>query len=60
MAAIFMGVVRARVTGIILVTNKMTDSFTLLLPMLVACFAAMLVPTLGGKPPMDDSLRRRT
>src|SRR5262249_52534760 len=44
MAAFFTAVVRAPVTGIILVT-EMTGSFTLLLPMLGACFTAMLLPT---------------
>jgi hypothetical protein len=45
MAAFFSAVVRAPLTGIILVT-EMTASFTLLLPMLAACCAAMAVPTL--------------
>jgi CIC family chloride channel protein len=57
MAAFFTAVVRAPVTGIILVT-EMTGSFTLLLPMLLACFAAMTVPTLLGDPPIYDSLTR--
>ena len=57
MAAFFTAVVRAPVTGIILVT-EMTGCFTLLLPMLLACFAAMTVPTLLGDPPIYDSLRR--
>ncbi len=59
MAAFFTAVVRAPLTGIILVT-EMTASFTLLLPMLVACFAAMLVPNLLGNAPIYDSLRERT
>jgi len=59
MAAFFTAVVRAPVTGIILVT-EMTASFTLLLPMLSACFAAMLVPNLLRNPPIYDSLRERT
>jgi chloride channel protein, CIC family len=45
------------VTGIILVT-EMTGCFTLLLPMLLDCFAAMTVPTLLGDLPIYDSLRR--
>ena len=49
--------VRAPVTGIILAT-EMTGSFTLLLPMLLACFAAMMVPNLLGNPPIYDSLTR--
>jgi chloride channel protein, CIC family len=57
MAAFFTAVVRAPVTGIILVT-EMTGSLTLLLPMLLACFAAMTVPALLGDPPIYDSLTR--
>jgi CIC family chloride channel protein len=56
MAAFFAAVVRAPVTGIILVT-EMTGNFTLLLPMLAACFAAMALPTLLGNEPIYDSLR---
>jgi chloride channel protein, CIC family len=59
MAAFFTGVVRAPVTGIVLVT-EMTASVTMLLPMLSACCVAMLVPTLLGDPPIYDSLRKRT
>jgi CIC family chloride channel protein len=59
MAAFFTGVVRSPLTGIILVI-EMTGSFTLLLPMLGASFAAMLAPTLLGNPPIYDSLRERT
>jgi CIC family chloride channel protein len=58
MAAFFTGVVRAPVTGIVLVI-EMTASFPMLLPMLAACFASMLVPTLLGDPPIYDSLRSR-
>jgi CIC family chloride channel protein len=58
MAAFFTGVVRAPVTGIVLVI-EMTASFPMLLPMLAACFTAMLVPTLLGDPPIYDSLRQR-
>jgi chloride channel protein, CIC family len=58
MAAFFTAVVRAPVTGIILVI-EMTASFTLLLPMLSACFAAMLIPNLLGNAPIYDSLRER-
>jgi CIC family chloride channel protein len=58
MAAFFTGVVRAPVTGIVLVI-EMTASFSMLLPMLAACFTAMLVPTLLGDPPIYDSLRNR-
>jgi len=57
MAAFFTAVVRSPVTGIILVT-EMTGSFTLLLPMLLACFAAMIVPTLLLNAPIYDALAR--
>jgi CIC family chloride channel protein len=59
MAALFTAVVRAPLTGIILAI-ELTGSFTLLLPMLAACFAAMLVPTLLHDPPIYDSLRDLT
>jgi chloride channel protein, CIC family len=59
MAAFFTAVVRAPVTGIVLVT-EMTASFTLLLPMLAACFVAMVVPTLLRNPPIYDVLRQRS
>jgi CIC family chloride channel protein len=58
MAAFFTGVVQAPVTGIILVI-EMTAGFTMLLPMIAACFAAMLVPNLLGSAPVYDSLRAR-
>jgi chloride channel protein, CIC family len=58
MTAFFCGVVRAPLTGIVLVT-EMTANVTMLLPMLGACFAAMLVPTLLQNPPIYDSLRER-
>ncbi len=51
-------IVRAPITGIILAT-EMTGSFTLLLPMLTSCFAAMIVPTVLHCPPIYDSLRDR-
>jgi CIC family chloride channel protein len=59
MAAFFTGVVRAPLTGIVLVT-EMTANATMLLLMLVACFAAMLVPTLLRDTPIYDSLREHT
>jgi chloride channel protein, CIC family len=59
MAALFTGVVRAPLTGIVLVT-EMTANVTLLLPMLAACCVAMLVPTLMRDPPIYDSLRELT
>ena len=59
MAAFFTAVVRAPVTGIVLIA-EMTKNDTLLLPMLAACFAAMAVPTLLGNPAIYDSLKERT
>jgi CIC family chloride channel protein len=56
MAALFTGVVRAPLTGMVLAT-EMTASFTMLLPMLGACFMAMLVPTMMRDPPIYDALR---
>ncbi len=59
MAAFFAGVVRAPLTGIVLVT-EMTGNVTMLLPMMGGCFAAMLVTTVLRNPPIYDSLRERT
>jgi chloride channel protein, CIC family len=59
MAALFTGVVRAPLTGIVLIT-EMTAAFTLLLPMLGACFAAMLVPALLRNLPIYEALRDGT
>jgi CIC family chloride channel protein len=59
MAAFFTGVVRAPLTGIVLAT-EMTSNVTLLLPMLGACFAAMLAPSLLRCAPIYDSLRELT
>jgi len=58
-AAFFAAVVRAPLTGIILVI-ELTGSYTQLLPMLAACFAAMLVPTLFNNPPIYDSLKMKS
>jgi chloride channel protein, CIC family len=59
MAAFFTGVVRAPVTGIVLVA-EMTGNLTMLLPMLGACFAAMLLTMLLRNAPIYDSLREHT
>jgi CIC family chloride channel protein len=58
MAAFFTAVVRAPVTGIVLVT-EMTGSGKLLLPILSACFGAMAVAELLRSSPIYDSLRER-
>jgi CIC family chloride channel protein len=59
MAAFFTGVVQAPVTGIVLVV-EMTAAFTTFLPMLGACFAALLVANLLHSAPIYKSLRERT
>ena len=56
MTALFSGASRAPLTGIILVT-EMTENTSLLLPMLCACFTAMLTPTILGNPSIYESLR---
>jgi CIC family chloride channel protein len=58
MAAFFTAVVRAPLTGICLAA-EMTGSASLLLPMLAACFGAMLVTELLGVPPIYELLRER-
>lgn len=58
MTAFFTAVVRAPLTGIALAT-EMTASANLLLPMLAACFGAMVVTNLIGIPPIYDLLRER-
>jgi CIC family chloride channel protein len=59
MAALFTGIVRAPLTGIVLIT-EMTAAVSLLLPMLAACFAAMLIPTLLRDVPIYEALREGT
>ncbi|MBV8588854.1 MAG: H(+)/Cl(-) exchange transporter ClcA [Acetobacteraceae bacterium] len=58
MAAFFTGVVQAPITGIVLVI-EMTAAFTTLLPMMAACFAAMIAVNLLHTAPIYDSLRER-
>jgi chloride channel protein, CIC family len=58
MAAFFTGVVQSPITGIVLVT-EMTAAFTTLLPMLAACFAAMVAVNLLRTAPIYDALRER-
>ncbi|MDM0030148.1 ClC family H(+)/Cl(-) exchange transporter [Variovorax saccharolyticus] len=58
LAAFFTAVVRAPLTGICLAV-EMTGSVSLLLPMLAACFGAMVVMNLLGVPPIYDLLRER-
>jgi CIC family chloride channel protein len=58
MAALFTAIVRAPLTAIVLVC-EMTASATMWLPLTVACFSAMLVPTLFGDRSILDSLKER-
>lgn len=58
MTALFTAAVRAPLTGMVLVT-EMTGNAVLLLPMLAACFTAMLAPTLLSEAPIYESLRER-
>ncbi|MFG2977008.1 ClC family H(+)/Cl(-) exchange transporter [Streptomyces sp. NPDC048331] len=58
MAAVFTGVVRAPLTGAVLVL-EMTGAGALLLPLLIACFAATVTADRLGSAPIYDTLRRR-
>jgi CIC family chloride channel protein len=58
MGALFVGVVRAPVTGIALIV-EMTGATALFIPLLTACAAAVAVPTALGDPPIYDALRLR-
>ncbi|MEV7526367.1 chloride channel protein [Streptomyces sp. NPDC091371] len=58
MAALFAGVVRAPVTGVVLVV-EMTGATALLVPLMIACFAATLTADRLESEPVYDSLRRR-
>ncbi|MFG2989698.1 ClC family H(+)/Cl(-) exchange transporter [Streptomyces sp. NPDC048257] len=58
MAAVFTGVVRAPLTGVVLVL-EMTGAGVLLMPLLVACFAATVTADRLGSEPIYDTLRRR-
>ncbi|MGH7244782.1 MAG: ClC family H(+)/Cl(-) exchange transporter [Phycisphaerales bacterium] len=58
MVGLFAAVVRAPLTGIVLV-SEMTVGTTLLLPMIGVCVGAMQVPTIVGNEPIYESLRQR-
>jgi CIC family chloride channel protein len=58
MAALFAGVVRAPLTGIVL-AMELTGTSNLLLPLLASCFGAMLVTEALRDPPIYASLRPR-
>lgn len=58
MAALFAGVVRAPLTGLVLIV-EMTGSYTIALPLLTAVFAAVVTAeTLGGRPVYEQLLER--
>ena len=57
-AALFAGTVRAPLTGIVLVI-EMTGSASLLLPLLAACFGAMLVAETLREAPIYAALKAR-
>ncbi|MFO0785441.1 MAG: chloride channel protein [Phycisphaerales bacterium] len=65
MAAFFTAVVRAPLTGIVLVaemtmaTSSTGGGMSLLLPMVAATVGAMLVPTMLGSEPIYESLKQR-
>jgi CIC family chloride channel protein len=58
MAAFFTAVVRAPLTGLILVV-EMTATTAVIVPMLAACAGALIVPALLRSPPIYDTLRER-
>lgn len=58
MAAYFTAIVRAPLTGMVLIL-EMTLSYTLMLPLLLACGAASVVCELTGNPPVYDALMER-
>jgi len=58
MSAFFTAVVRAPLTGIVLIT-EMTGSTSLLIPMLAANFGALFITTALKAPPIYDTLRAR-
>ncbi|WP_295447079.1 H(+)/Cl(-) exchange transporter ClcA [uncultured Thiodictyon sp.] len=58
MAAFFAAVVRAPLTGVILIV-EMSANTTLIIPMLAACLTANIIPALLGSPPIYDTLRER-
>lgn len=59
MGALFAAVVRAPVTGIVLVV-EMTQNYSLILPLMVTCLTATTVVQLAGNPPIYVQLLNRT
>lgn len=58
MAAFFGAVVRAPITGVVIVI-EMTATTSITVPMIAATAAAVVVAQLAGAPPIYDSLRER-
>ena len=58
MAALFAAIVRAPLTGIVLLL-EMTGSYSLMLPLLAACFMAYAVADLLGDQPIYEALLER-
>ena len=58
MAAYFAAVVRAPLTGLVLIV-EMTGNYALMLPLLVACFCAYVVAEALGSPPIYEALLER-
>lgn len=55
MAAYFSAVVQAPLTGIVLII-EMTENYTLVLPLFIACFSALLIADWAGNPPIYEAL----
>ena len=58
MAAMFTAIVRAPLTGIVLIV-EMTGSYSLMLPLLLSCFCAYAVAELLGELPIYETLLER-
>ncbi len=58
MAAMFTAIVRAPLTGIVLIV-EMTGSYSLMLPLLMVCFCAYAVAELLGEMPIYENLLER-
>ena len=55
MAAFFSGVVQAPLTGFILII-EMTENYSLVLPLIIASFTALLIADLLGNMPIYEAL----
>jgi CIC family chloride channel protein len=59
MGALFSAVVRAPITGIVLVV-EMTQNYLLILPLMVSCLTSTTIMQLAANPPIYTQLLRRT